>query len=934
MATLNIARCFTSTVGTGNIQLGNAVPGFLSWDDAGAVNGTTYSYGLQVYNANGTVNASEAGTIVFNTGGLLTSRTVTNSTNSGNPISLPAGATIHIYTTILAADIPVSAGTVTNVSAGNLSPLFTTNVTNPTTTPDIQFSLTNAAANTYLGNATGAPAAPSYTAAGALTKVDDTNVTLTLGGAPTTALLTAASLTLGWTGQLSLARGGTAANLTASNGGLVYSTAGALAILSGTATANQIPLSGANAAPSWSTATYPGTAAQGTVLNASGSNVIGATVSPTLGVQQTTRGSLILANTAAGAFPVTVQSSNSTTAAWTLTLPVDAGTNTYVLTTNGSGVTSWAAPGGGGGTPGGSDTQIQYNNAGAFGGITGATSDGTNVTLTSPRITTDVRPSSNDGASLGISGTAFADLFLASGGVINWNAGNYTITHSAGVLTFAGAQTITSTSATAFVVGANGTTNPVLTVNANTASVATGVSVTGAAAAGRAAIAVTSSGTDEGLSVDAKGAGTIRLGATSTGAVEFSRNAVPTASDGSALGTTALQWADLFLASGGVINWANGGASITGVSTLLTYSAGAGGAHEFTGTGGLRPSSNDGGPLGSTALMWSDLFLASGGVINFNNGNTTLTQSANTLKQDVNTNGNGTFEVANASTGASSIGRFVASTGTANAFTTFETNDNSGSPFSRINVGSAVSDLRLSTNGTVRASVSSSGLRLGTAGTTLGALLFSGNTSGTVTMQSAAAAGTWTMTLPTTGGTSGYFLQTNGSGVTTWAAGGGSGGITQIGSTLNPTSGSSVAWTSIPATYAQLAIYVTGVSFTGTSTLNIRLSTNNGSSYDSTVANYPKFYCDTGSVVTYSESSASVAAQPSQTAAATGVYSVILSGYQSGPYTQYEFWVELSTGSILLGSGYFKSTSAIDAIQISTPGTFDGSGTAALYGIS
>lgn len=43
----------------------------------------------------------------------------------------------------------------------------------------------------------------------ALTKTDDTNVTLTLGGSPTTALVNAASLTLGWTGQLAIARGGT-----------------------------------------------------------------------------------------------------------------------------------------------------------------------------------------------------------------------------------------------------------------------------------------------------------------------------------------------------------------------------------------------------------------------------------------------------------------------------------------------------------------------------------------------------------------------------------------------------------------------------------------------------------------------------------------------------------------------------------------------------
>jgi hypothetical protein len=47
----------------------------------------------------------------------------------------------------------------------------------------------------------------------ALTKTDDTNVTLTLGGTPATALLQAASLTLGWAGTLAIARGGTGGGL-------------------------------------------------------------------------------------------------------------------------------------------------------------------------------------------------------------------------------------------------------------------------------------------------------------------------------------------------------------------------------------------------------------------------------------------------------------------------------------------------------------------------------------------------------------------------------------------------------------------------------------------------------------------------------------------------------------------------------------------------
>lgn len=144
-----------------------------------------------------------------------------------------------------------SGGTVTTFSAGNLSPLFTTSVANPTSTPALSFTLSNAGANTYFGNATNGSAAPSYTTAGALTKTDDANVTLTLGGSPTVALLANASLTLGWTGQLSLARGGTNANLTATANNLVYSTASALALL---ATANSGALvTSAGGVPSIST---------------------------------------------------------------------------------------------------------------------------------------------------------------------------------------------------------------------------------------------------------------------------------------------------------------------------------------------------------------------------------------------------------------------------------------------------------------------------------------------------------------------------------------------------------------------------------------------------------------------------------------------------------------------------------------------------------
>lgn len=108
----------------------------------------------------------------------------------------------------------------------------------------------------------------------ALTEVDDTNVTLTLGGTPATALLQAVSITAGWTGVLSLARGGSNANLTASNGGIVWSNATQMQILGGTATARQMLQSGSTASPAWSTSTWPATTSANNLLYSSFNNTV------------------------------------------------------------------------------------------------------------------------------------------------------------------------------------------------------------------------------------------------------------------------------------------------------------------------------------------------------------------------------------------------------------------------------------------------------------------------------------------------------------------------------------------------------------------------------------------------------------------------------------------------------------------------------------
>jgi hypothetical protein len=109
-----------------------------------------------------------------------------------------------------------------------------------------------------------------------------------------------------WEGNpIALAYGGTNANLTASNGGIFYSTATAGAILAGTATANQILLSGASGAPSWSTATYPATTTINQLLYSSANNVIVGLATANNGVLITSSGGV---PSISSTLPIAVQS--------------------------------------------------------------------------------------------------------------------------------------------------------------------------------------------------------------------------------------------------------------------------------------------------------------------------------------------------------------------------------------------------------------------------------------------------------------------------------------------------------------------------------------------------------------------------------------------------------------------------------------------------
>jgi len=90
-------------------------------------------------------------------------------------------------------------------------------------------------------------------------------------------IITLGTVTTGtWQGTpVAMSYGGLNANLTASNGGVFYSTATAGAVLSGTATANKMLLSGSSAAPTWSTSTIPSSAgATGKLLLSDGTNYV------------------------------------------------------------------------------------------------------------------------------------------------------------------------------------------------------------------------------------------------------------------------------------------------------------------------------------------------------------------------------------------------------------------------------------------------------------------------------------------------------------------------------------------------------------------------------------------------------------------------------------------------------------------------------------
>ena len=212
-------------------------------DLAKAGGGTTVSGGISAAAISGTIATGVGADQIINTdSGTVTYAMATES------LSIYGGSST-IATAAVDADNEITISTLKVPNA----------ITDGNGIVDFTFDGSAAAAvtlgtpSTLTGVTTNAVTADSHTHAitgAALTKADDTNVTLTLGDNHATSLLNAASLTLGWAGQLSVARGGTGLATVATNSILTGNGVGAL-----TAEAN-LTFDGSNLSLSGGTSAY------------------------------------------------------------------------------------------------------------------------------------------------------------------------------------------------------------------------------------------------------------------------------------------------------------------------------------------------------------------------------------------------------------------------------------------------------------------------------------------------------------------------------------------------------------------------------------------------------------------------------------------------------------------------------------------------------
>ena len=241
----------------------------------------------------GYINRTGAGTYVFQPQITLA--------NGGTSASLVASNGGIFYSTASAGAILSGTATANQVllSGATAAPSWS-NATYPVST-SINQILYSSAANVIAGLATGNNSILATGGTGIPV------ITSTIPSAVQLNITSVGTVTAGtWQATpVALLYGGTNAALTASNGGIFYSTATAGAILSGTATASLPLLSGSTAAPTWATVSHPTSATSGGVAYFSSTTVMASS-------GLLTANAIVLGG-GAGAAPTTLGSLGTTT---------------------------------------------------------------------------------------------------------------------------------------------------------------------------------------------------------------------------------------------------------------------------------------------------------------------------------------------------------------------------------------------------------------------------------------------------------------------------------------------------------------------------------------------------------------------------------------------------------------------------------------------
>ena len=248
-----------SCKGTGKINLGPASTTSLT-----AIAGNVIQFNNTANTYSATLNAS----------------TCTSNANYTLPQAAPA-STSYLNTT--SAGVMSWVATIPVANGGTANTTFTayTLLCAGTTTTGAFQNVASVGSTNQLLTSAGASALPVWTTATypATTTINQllySSAANTVTGLATvtTAVLTTSSGVPTWASQLSLTLGGANNSLVASAGGIVWSDSTKLNILSGTATANQVLLSGASVTPAWSTATYPASTTINQLLYSSAANTV------------------------------------------------------------------------------------------------------------------------------------------------------------------------------------------------------------------------------------------------------------------------------------------------------------------------------------------------------------------------------------------------------------------------------------------------------------------------------------------------------------------------------------------------------------------------------------------------------------------------------------------------------------------------------------